>query len=159
MARRRSPQQHRYSVPVVEQPSITPDSGIRVTLKQALIAVGVILGAGGGYGALKWDQAETRKDVAAIKEAQKSITATTTAALKDQEEKRNLVTKEQEERRRQLGESFLASNKEIATKVGDLATAVAVQQAQFKATSDALVKISDQLQQLNASSRSGAGAR
>lgn len=127
---------------------ITPDSGLRFTLKQALLAVTIILGAGAAWGALKWDNAETRKDVSDIKEAQKIITATTAAALKDQEEKRNAVTKEQEERRRQLGESFLASNKEIAAKVGDLATAIAVQQANANATKDALIKIGDQLNTL-----------
>lgn len=125
----------RYEPPVPE--SLTPDSGVRVTLKQALVAVGIVLGAGAAWGALKYDNAETRRDVNAIKEAQKVITATTTT-----------TAKEQEERRAALGKEFLASNKEIATKVGDLATAVAVQQAQFKATTDALSKIGTQLDTL-----------
>lgn len=67
------------------------------------------------------------------------------------------TTKEQDQRRSDMAKEFLASNKEIASKVGDLATALAVQQATQKATSDALVKISDQLQQLN--SRTGGAAR
>lgn len=62
-------------------------------------------------------------------------------------------TKEQDERRAAMAKEFLASNKEIATKVGELGTALAVQQATQKATSDALVKIGDQLQQLNAAAR------
>lgn len=129
--RKRTP---RYSVPVVEQPSITPDSGLRITLKQALISIAVILGAGGAYGALKWDQAETRRDVADIKTAQEKFTAATPAALRDQDQKRA-----------KLGEAFLASNKVIADKVGDLATAIAVQQANAKNTENALLKISEQL--------------
>jgi len=140
MAKRTRPP--RYSVPVVEQPSITPESGLRVTLKQALVAVGVIAGAGIAYGTIKWDQAETRKNVADIKEIQKKFTEATPAALRDQDDKRA-----------KLGEAFLASNKEIANKVGELATAVAVQQAEARATREALIKISDQLQQLNASNR------
>lgn len=132
--RRRQP---RYSVPVVEQPSITPDSGLRITLKQALVAVSVIAGASIAYGTIKWDQAETRKDVADIKEAQKKFTEATPAALRDQDDKRA-----------KLGEQFLASNKLIADKVGDLATAIAVQQANAKATESALIKISNQLETL-----------
>ena len=122
-----------------EQPSLTPESGLRVTLKQALVAVGIILGAGGAWYALKLDQAETRRDVAEIRKTQEVFTAATPAALRDQDDKRA-----------KLGEAFLASNKVIADKVGDLATAVAVQQADARATREALTKISDQLQQLNA---------
>lgn len=133
MARRRQ-RAPRYSVPVVEQPAISPDSGLRITLKQALISIAVILGAGGAYGALKWDQAETRRDVADIKTAQKRFTEATPAALRDQDDKRA-----------KLGEQFLASNKVIADKVGDLATAIAVQQANAKNTENALLKISEQL--------------
>lgn len=130
--RRRTP---RYSVPVVESPQpITPESGLRITLKQALVAIAIILGAGGAYGALKWDQAETRRDVAEIRKTQEQFTAATPAALKDQDDKRA-----------KLGEAFLASNKAIADKVGELATAVAVQQADARATQAALAKIAEQL--------------
>lgn len=131
MAKRSQP---RYSVPVVEQPVLTPDAKIGFTVKQALVAVGIIASAVAGFGALKWDNMETRNDVAAIKKTQEAFTAQTPAALRDQDEKRS-----------KLGEQFLASNREIASKVGELATAVAVQQADARATKDALVRISDQL--------------
>ena len=140
MAKRTRPP--RYSVPVVEQPSITPESGLRITLKQALVAVGGILACGGAWYAIKWEQAETRRDVVEIRKTQEAFTSATPAALRDQDEKRA-----------KLGEAFLASNKAIADKVGELATAVAVQQADARATREALIKISDQLQQLNASNR------
>lgn len=132
--RRRSP---RYSVPVVEQPTLTPDSGLRITLKQAVVGIGVIAAATIAYGTIKWDQAETRKDVAEIRKTQETFTASTPAALKDQDDKRT-----------KLGDALVASNKLIADKVGDLATAVAVQQADARATQAALAKIGDQLNTL-----------
>lgn len=132
--RRRQP---RYSVPVVEQPSITPESGLRITLKQALVAVAVVAGVAGiGY-AFKSELAETRRDVSDIKTAQEKFTAATPAALRDQDDKRA-----------RLGEQFLASNKLIADKVGELATAVAVGQADARATQAALAKIGDKLDTL-----------
>lgn len=134
MPARRHP---RYSVPVVESPAITPDSGLRITLKQALVATAIILGAGGAYGALKWDQAETRRDVSDIKKTQELFTVQNPAAIRDQDEKRT-----------KLGEKFLESNKLIADKVGELATAVALQQADARATKDALNKIGDKLDTL-----------
>jgi len=132
--RKRSRPIRRYSAAAPEPPPITPESGLRITLKQALVATGIIAGAVTAFGALKWDNMETRNDVAAIKKTQELFTAQTPAALRDQDEKRA-----------KLGEAFLASNKIIADKVGDLATAVAVQQADARATKDALVRIGDQL--------------
>lgn len=140
MARRRQ-RAPRYSVPVVEQPSITPEAKIGLTFKQLGVGIGLVAAGALAWGALKWDNAETRsensqirRDVAEIKKTQETFTASTPAALKDQDDKRA-----------RLGEQFLASNKLIADKVGDLATAIAVQQANAKNTENALVKISEQL--------------
>lgn len=133
MARRRQ-RAPRYSVPVVEQPAISPESGLRITLKQAIFAVAIILGAGGAYAALKYDQAEVRRDVTEIRRAQEAFTQATPAALREQDEKRT-----------KLGDALVASNKVIADKVGDLATAIALQQANAKHTENALLKISEQL--------------
>lgn len=128
----------RYSAPVESPPAITPGSAVTFTLKQALAVAAGILVAGAAYATLMWNQSSTNADVAAIKATITKVTETSAAS-----------TKEQDDRRAAMAKEFLASNKEIATKVGDLTTAIAVQQAQAKATSDALVKISDQLQQLN----------
>lgn len=113
---------------------LSPETGLALSLKQALFIIGALLVAGSGWAYLVMGQAATSKDVTDIKAAQTTITATATAALNAQEEKRAA-----------LGREFLASNEKIAAKVGELATAIAVQQNQQKATDEKLSKVLDQL--------------
>lgn len=132
-----------YSVPVVESPTaITPGSSVTVTIKQAVAVAGAVLVAGAAYATLMYNQSSTNSDVSLIKTTIAEVTKASQAAAK-----------EQDERRANMAREFLASNKEIANKVGDLTTVIAVQQAEAKATRDALVKISDQLQQINRNPR------
>lgn len=122
--------------------SLSPDSGVTLTIRQVLIGIAVVFAGGGAYAYLAWNQSAQGNDIAAIKKSVELSTAATTTVVKDQDDKRS-----------QLGRDFLASNEKIAAKVGDLATAIAVQQSQITATVDALGKISTQLGVISAASQ------
>lgn len=143
--RRRSPS---YHVEAEVTPSAPPSNWL-TSLGNALplpYVVGGIIAAAIWYGTSNTKQDNVQDVVKKLETKIEQVSAANTTS-----------TKEQDDRRSAMAREFLASNKEIASKVGDLTTAIAVQQAQAKATSDALVKISDQLQQLN--SRGGSPPR
>lgn len=108
----------------------------------ATFIVSAVVGLAVWYATVNSEQKRAGDDISKLNTKLEEVSRSTVA-----------TTKEQDERRAAMAKEFLASNKEIATKVGDLATVLAVQQATQKATSDALAKISDQLQQLNATKR------
>jgi hypothetical protein len=55
------------------------------------------------------------------------------------------ATDEQDTKRERLGEQFIASNKEIADKVGQLTTAIAVQQKSLQSTDEKLSQLLSQV--------------
>lgn len=114
--------------------AITPEAPMMITLKQAIVAICVLVGAGGTAALFMYTLNAQGVAIEQITKKQDALGATAIAASKEQEQKRE-----------QLGKEFLASNREIATKVGDLTTQLAVQQTQMKLTVDALSRISEQL--------------
>lgn len=114
--------------------SISPESSFAITLKQAVIVVGVFLAAGSGYAYLVYNQSSQGKDIAEIKSTQ---TLNTMAVVS--------TSKEQEDKRAALGREFLATNQAIVAKLGDLTTLVAVQQERQKITDDKLGRVLDQI--------------
>lgn len=122
---------------------ITPESGVTVNVKQMLVALGVVLGAGAAYASIIYTQNSQGADLMTLRK-------TLELAVSNNQS----TTKEQEQKREALGKEFLASNREIAAKVGELGTLLAVQQTQIKSTTETMAKIADQLQQINV--RSGA---
>jgi len=111
-------------------PVLTPEIGIRVTIQQALVATGFILMAGVAYGYLVWTQASQGADIKMIRD--NFVTVSNSVRM---------ATEEQDKKRDRLGEQFLASNKEIAEKVGALATSIAVQQSSLKSTDEKLTQL------------------
>lgn len=121
--------------------AIHPESTVSISVKQALLVLAVVASAGSAFGLIIYNQSSTSQDVKSLY-----------AASEKQEERRAKMaeefmkmTREQNERREAMGKEFLASNREIVAKVGDLTTALAVQQTQARTTSDAMAKISAQL--------------
>lgn len=138
MPRRRRPQ-HLYNIEPAPQPP--PAANWLTTLGNSIPLPWVLAAAAAfliWYGATNTERSQGSKEVDGLKSGLSELSKTIAA-----------TSKEQDERRAALSREFLSSNKEIASKVGELATTIAVQQAQAKTTSDALAKISDQLQQLN----------
>lgn len=113
---------------------ITPDTAFSVNLKQAVIIIAIVLGAGSAYAYVVWTQAAQSKDIADIKSTQATSTVAVTA-----------ITKDQEEKRAALGREFLASNQAIVAKLGDLTILVAVQQERQKTADEKLGKVLDQI--------------
>lgn len=121
---------------------IHPESTLSISMKQALIVLAIVASGGSAFGYIVYNQSSTANDVKALY-----------AANERGEERRAKMaeefmkmTREQNERREAMGKEFLASNREIVTKVSELTTALAVQQSQVRATSEAMAKISAQLE-------------
>jgi hypothetical protein len=117
---------------------LTADSHISLTIKQALVALGLIATIAGGYYYLVNTQSSQGHDIAEIKATVGNVTQTTEATARDQDAKRE-----------QMGKEFLASTEKIAEKVSELNTAMAVQQTTNKQMSDTLTTISNQLGELS----------
>ncbi len=137
--RRRRSDRHTYTIEPAPLPAPAPNwlTSLGNSIPMPYVLGGLIAFAV-WYGTSNTKQ-ENVQDV--VKKLETKIEQVSTTAT--------VSTKEQDDRRAAMAREFLASNKEIASKVGDLTTAIAVQQVQSKATNDALVKIGDQLQQLN----------
>ncbi len=114
--------------------TITPETGIKVSVKQmGMIAAGAFIFAV-GYAFIIWGQQETKTAVTEIRSVQTTAIATTTAAIKDQDDKRS-----------ELGKKFLESNDKIAAAVNSMATQLAVQQERQKSTDEKLEKVLTQI--------------
>lgn len=141
MPRRRKSTRQRYDQHVYLEPPSPPAQNWFQSVTgniPAVWAIGVLFAAGAWYMATQ----NSTKEVEVLKLGLSDLTKTIAS-----------TTKEQDERRAALGKEFLSSNKEIVGEIGKLSTAIAIQQTQAKATSDAMTKISEQLQQLNAPKR------
>lgn len=122
--------------------SISPETGISITIKQAGAAIAGILIMGSGWFYLAMGQAATIKDVADIKSVQTATTTTTGAVMAAQDEKRAALAKD-----------FLDSNARIEKSIATLTTLLAVQSERQNAQAEKLDKVIGQvgtaLQNLN----------
>lgn len=126
----------RYSVPVVEQPApLTPESGLRITLKQALFAVGVVLAGGGAYFSIVWTQSSTTTDIKRLETAVQLATRLTTDKAQ-----------EDTAARAKIRDDFIANQQKMAEVLAKLDTRLAVAETNQKSTIDQLGKIVDLLQ-------------
>lgn len=118
----------------VSSNALTPESGLSITLKQALVVGAIVAGAGSGYGYLVYTQSTQGAAINEIKTTQAVNTVSVLA-----------VAKEQEEKRTALGKEFIESNRAIVTAIGELKTLSAVQQERQKTTDEKLSKVLDQI--------------
>jgi hypothetical protein len=114
--------------------SLTSGTHISLTIQQFLVVVCVVSVAVGGYW---WLESNVTTASAKVE----SFSAKLDQAVKTN----NDQFKDQDNKREQLGKDFLASQQQIVAKVGELNTAVTVQQHDTKTIADTLAKISDQL--------------
>lgn len=114
--------------------TITPETGFRVSLIQAVLIMAAIFLAAMAYAYLVWGQQATGKDVVEIKTKQSELSTTTSAAVVMQEEKREKLAKD-----------FLASNEKIADSIGKLTTLISVQQERQKQTDEKLERVLSQI--------------
>lgn len=141
MTKRRRPQ-HLYNIEPAPQPAPAPSWLASVGGMPLTFVVSAVVGLAVWYGTTNSEQKRAGDDIAKLNMKLEEVSKATVT-----------TTKEQDDRRAAMAREFLASNKEISTKVGELATTIAVQQATQQATAASLAKISDQLQQLNHSPR------
>lgn len=125
----------RYSVPVVESPAITPEMGLRVTLKQALFVAGGFLMAGGAYFSIVWTQTSTTTDIKRLETAVQLATRLTTDKAQ-----------EDTAARAKIRDDFIANQQKMAEVLAKLDTRLAVAETNQKSTIDQLGKIVDLLQ-------------
>ena len=129
MPKRRPARQH-YDVDA----TITPETGLKVSITQMFVIAGGICVAAMAYAYLVWGQNATSKDVADIKLEQARVVAKTADVISEQDKKRD-----------ELGKKFLESNEKIANSITQLTTLTAVQQERQKATDEKLEKVLTQI--------------
>lgn len=124
-----------YSVPVVESQPLTPESGLRVTLKQAIVGVVAVSLTASGYAYLVWNQSSQGTKIEKL--TAKLETAAKVTTDKAQEDATSRV---------KIREDFMANQQKMTEVLGKLDTRLAVAENNQKAANDQLGKIVDLLQ-------------
>ena len=115
--------------------SITPESGLRISIKQGIVIIGVTLLAGSGYGVLMWNQAAQGTSIEAINKKLEIGTKLTADRVQEDTAARTKIR-----------EDFMSNQQKMTEVLGKLDTRLAVAETNQKATNDQLGKIVDLLQ-------------
>lgn len=134
MTKRKQPRR-RYGTTPNGSASLTPESLLQISMKQAVVASGIIAAAGIGYAYLAMGQATQGDALRAI--STKLETSTKVAFEKVQEDTAS---------RAKIREDFMLNQQRMTEVLGKLDTRLAVQETNQKMTNDQLGKIVDLLQ-------------